>query len=237
MGAALTRTGKDCLNGHADPLRYSNGNCRECLREKNAALQCDPEFAQRKRDRENARYAADPGKSNARSKAYHFSNRPTVQKSNAKRYAENRLERIAKMQQYRAANPEKVKESLKRYYQNNKAACKARRCRWAAENADSLKEYQKVYHAKHYEENKKYYYIKSAKAKSRLRKATPKWADMDKILAIYKQAALMSTDEVKYSVDHVIPLKGKTICGFHVENNLQVITLQANKSKGNRWNE
>jgi hypothetical protein len=37
-----------------------------------------------------------------------------------------------------------------------------------------------------------------------------------------------------WSIDHRIPLKGKTISGLHVWNNLQVIPLSLNKRKHNK---
>ena len=236
MPAVLTRSGKDCLRGHHNPLRYSNGNCKDCLREKNALLQSDPEFAQRKRDRENARYQANADKHNERSRDYRNKNRNRLNKMSSERYAKNREERIAKAQEYRRENPEKVREANKRYYHKNKETRRAKNKDWIKRNAESHKDRQQSYQRKHYAENKEYYYVKSAKAKSRLRKSTPGWADLNKIAEIYRQAAAMSTDEVKYSVDHIIPLKGKMICGLHVENNLQIMTLEENKRKGNRWN-
>jgi 5-methylcytosine-specific restriction endonuclease McrA len=36
-----------------------------------------------------------------------------------------------------------------------------------------------------------------------------------------------------YEVDHIIPLRGKTVSGPHVENNLQVIHMHDNRVKYN----
>ena len=38
----------------------------------------------------------------------------------------------------------------------------------------------------------------------------------------------------KWSVDHIIPVRGKIVSGLHTWNNLQVIPMQQNRSKFNR---
>jgi len=38
-----------------------------------------------------------------------------------------------------------------------------------------------------------------------------------------------------YEVDHIIPLYGKNVSGFHITKNLQYLTPQENKSKGNKF--
>ena len=65
--------------------------------------------------------------------------------------------------------------------------------------------------------------------KSRLRKATPLWADKKKIMEIYA-----SRGEGMH-VDHIIPLRGELVCGLHVETNLQVIPAWQNISKNNHY--
>lgn len=65
---------------------------------------------------------------------------------------------------------------------------------------------------------------------------TPLWADLDKISKIYKLRTKMTRENgIWYHVDHIIPLRGKNVCGLHVENNLQIITKKENYKKGNRF--
>ncbi len=64
--------------------------------------------------------------------------------------------------------------------------------------------------------------------------ASPSWADQEKIMEVYKLAAAMSSLDIKYHVDHIVPLVSDFVCGMHVENNLQIIPEAENRKKWNR---
>jgi hypothetical protein len=68
--------------------------------------------------------------------------------------------------------------------------------------------------------------------------AQPVWLTASQKLHIdckYSVAAMLSKNtEEQYHVDHIVPLKGKTVCGLHVPWNLQVIPAQENLRKSNR---
>ncbi len=60
-------------------------------------------------------------------------------------------------------------------------------------------------------------------------KQRPLWADMNKIREIY-----VNRPEGCH-VDHIIPLRGKTVSGLHVENNLQYLPAMENMKKHNTF--
>jgi hypothetical protein len=65
--------------------------------------------------------------------------------------------------------------------------------------------------------------------KSRVRKATPKWADRQLIRAVY------ADKPIGHHVDHVIPLRGKMVCGLHVPENLCYLPAELNVRKSNTF--
>lgn len=75
----------------------------------------------------------------------------------------------------------------------------------------------------------------SARRRAGKRLATPAWLSSDQIGEIrsfYETATFLSrTSGTEYHVDHIVPIKGKTVCGLHVPWNLQVITADENMKK------
>lgn len=59
------------------------------------------------------------------------------------------------------------------------------------------------------------------------RKRLPKWLAIDDVLPLYALA-----DKFGLTVDHIVPLNGKTVSGLHVPWNLQLLTRSENSRKG-----
>lgn len=128
--------------------------------------------------------------------------------------------------EYYLANKERIRAQQKLYYQNNKEKCRVISERWRKENPDKVAALRRARLIRVPHD------VRAAKSayKRRCRVQMPLWADKSAIKEIYKQASQRSL-----TVDHIIPLKGKTVCGLHVESNLQLLTKSENSSKHNKF--
>lgn len=69
--------------------------------------------------------------------------------------------------------------------------------------------------------------------RAQTKRATPPWADMAAIKAIYAEARRLTRETGElHVVDHIIPKCGALVCGLHVPNNLQILHWLPNARKG-----
>jgi 5-methylcytosine-specific restriction endonuclease McrA len=72
----------------------------------------------------------------------------------------------------------------------------------------------------------------------RVREATPAWVDFAAIRAVYLKCAQVTRETgIPHAVDHIVPIKGRNMCGLHVPWNLRIITAKENGMKSNKWIE
>jgi hypothetical protein len=124
------------------------------------------------------------------------------------------------IKQYRLKNKDIIKEKIKQYRLDNKERIK----QYRLDNKERIREVKKKYYLK----KPHIQCALNAKRKAIKIKATPKFANIEKIKEIYKNCPK------GYQVDHIIPLQGKNVCGLHVEWNLQYLTEHDNKTKSNK---
>lgn len=76
----------------------------------------------------------------------------------------------------------------------------------------------------------------TAKHKADKLRARPPWANLKAIRDFYREAVRLTQETgVLYSVDHIIPLRSKIVCGLHIPANLRCITHSENSAKQNRF--
>lgn len=109
-----------------------------------------------------------------------------------------------------------------------KSECKICDCKRSSEYAIVNPEKVKASKQYHYLNNKAYYLNKNALYRANKSKATPCWANLDKVREIYA-----SCPEGMH-VDHIYPLNSDWVCGLHNEFNLQYLSPEDNLKKSNK---
>lgn len=151
----------------------------------------------------------------------------------AKKYAADPEKFLSMGKRWRTLNPEQEKVRGKRRRKLNRIEENRRVREWTKQNPENVKLAQQRYRARFPE---KLAYI-CALRKARLKKATPKWLSKKhkkQILAFYAAAQELSKKTgIPHHVDHMVPMAGREVMGFHVPWNLRVIPASENLRKSN----
>jgi hypothetical protein len=121
---------------------------------------------------------------------------------------------------YRASDVEKSRSIAKKYRERNLDKERTRYNRYNKENPEV-----RAHHA--------------ALRRAKTKKATPAWltkaqeGDIKKMYALAKKFEELCN--IRYHVDHIVPLAGKDICGLHVPWNLQILPASVNLAKSNNY--
>lgn len=131
---------------------------------------------------------------------------------------------------YKNKNREEINKKRIEYYYNNIECVRS----YYLANKETINKQAKKY----YKSNKHIFRARDAKRRALQLKATPSWLStlhLQQIKNEYKLAEwCTAVMKEPYEVDHIVPLKGKKVCGLHVPWNLQVITKKQNREKANK---
>lgn len=121
--------------------------------------------------------------------------------------------------------PRSHPDYMKYYTQLQAEKVKELKDSWAERNADKKREQWKNW----YQNNKLKQRVKNQFEKAEKLKRMPAWADKEAIAEFYRNCP------PGYHVDHIIPLRGKTVSGLHVIENLQYLPAKENLRKSNKF--
>lgn len=145
---------------------------------------------------------------------------------------------------YYAKNADSIRARTNAWKKSNKARVVAYMTAWRSENRDLDRSITAAWRSANGERMAEYSRGRRAQslASTRRRQAakierTPLWADHEENQRRYDWAAMISDHTgVPHEVDHIIPLRGRSVCGLHWHGNLMVVTRAENRAKGHtRW--
>lgn len=208
-------TANPCKNNHISERYTSNGECVTCKKHR---VLYNKETIQKYQKR------------------WRLVNKEHKKKTDALWYEKNRTLAINSSKNWYENNKEKVKEYKKQWYLDNKD----RLAPIAKHRRASNKKQKAIYDRERRKKNPDI--ARQAKILRKLCKeqATPSWYKAETILIkqLYlKRDELSKLWDIELHVDHIVPLQGKTVCGLHCWDNLQLLEASLNKSKNNKFVE
>ena len=136
---------------------------------------------------------------------------------------------------YLEDNRDDINARKKKYREDNRNHVNALARKYREDNRDKDLARKK----KDREDNPEKNAARTAKYRSAKLEQIPSWSDDDDLEAIkkvYENCRLMSIlTGIPHEVDHIIPLQGEDIRGFHHSTNLAVVSADENRRKSNKW--
>lgn len=165
------------------------------------------------------------------------------------KYREANKDKLAEQsREYRLANPEKVKEWKARWLKTDKGRAYnnavSREWYHAGKTQETLKKYREANKDKAALRGQKWrktfpwkHSAIQAKRRALKAQATPKWFSNKDSIWLELMFAFAKTLEqktgVQYHIDHIVPLKGRTVCGLHWLENWRILPASENIRKSN----
>lgn len=131
-------------------------------------------------------------------------------------------------------HPDRVKAQQKAVRERTREKRAEAMKAWYAANKDRMRELNRAW----VEANRGKLYAKQSARRAKMQQATPAWLTQEhlaQMAKMYDEArALTLSTGVKHHVDHIVPLNGVNVSGFHVPWNLRVVSAAENVRKKNK---
>jgi hypothetical protein len=205
---------------------------------------CDLNYREENREKLAAkrkeRHEANKGQRLERVKEHYLVNKEKILANKRKYYEENAECLKEKARLRYLENKADIDEKNKLYYENNKEVITAYKKQHYLLNKDRTASRRKHNGKVYNKNNRPKITANTAKYRAAKKSRTPCWlTDQDFLdiedFYILAKALTDATGEV-YHVDHIIPLQGELVSGFHCPSNLQILTAEENTSKKNKFN-
>ena len=152
-------------------------------------------------------------------------------------YQRNKEQYQARARLWRERNPDAVAARRAEYKPSQEVIDRANASRkaWRARNQEYERQRKIEYRAANKDKVRHHRAIRRAS----LMKAKPPWLTKDQkrqIVEVYAEAIRLTNETgVQHHVDHIVPLRGKTVCGLHVPWNLRAIPADVNQRRPRIW--
>lgn len=220
--------------------RNPSGACRRCARRNTIAFhQRNPTYSLVK---STAFRKANPEKGPQYSRKYRLANpdvRANYRRKNAKMIAakcaeynqKHHAKMAAKKRTYAIVNKEKARADANAWRKANRERDRAAHAAWRKSNPEKVAAIHAAFLKAHPERCAAW----AARGRAARFQAAPKWPHPWNIEKA--AAAFWHKRRVGEHVDHIVPIRGKTVCGLHVPWNLQILPGPENLCKSNRFDQ
>lgn len=165
-------------------------------------------------------------------RAWRAKNADKVRAAAAKYREKNRELMLQRTAEWRAKNPEykqRANELKRAAYNPDRNAQQTKQ--WRERNAERSRQICREWRKSNPGE------VARLNTQRRVRHArqTPVWANDEIIGTLYAVAAIYREAGIPAEVDHILPIAGKKVSGFHCEQNLRIVPKHINRSKFNKY--